>query len=60
MNDYIHYFLEVVIIVKAIQICFFSLVYYEKIKENLFCNHSLKIRESIKTLIPKIGAHLGM
>jgi hypothetical protein len=24
------------------------------------CNHSLKIQESIGTLIPKMGAHLGM
>jgi len=24
------------------------------------CNHPLKIQESIGTLIPKVGAHLGM
>ncbi len=24
------------------------------------CNRSLKIQESIKTLTPKVGAHLGM
>ncbi len=61
MNDYIHYllyFLEVVIIVKTIQICFFSLVYYEKIKENLSCNCSLKIRKSIGTPTPKVESHL--
>jgi hypothetical protein len=63
MNDHIHYplyFLEVVIIVKTIQICLFSLVYYEKIKENLFCNCSLKIWKSIGTPTPKVGAQLGV
>jgi len=62
MNDYMHYllyFLEVVLIIKAIQICLFSLVYYEKIKENLSWNHSLKIWNSIGTPIPS-EAHLRM